>query len=66
MRIDKQEVSRKDMRLVWTCVTFPMVMAMTIIPSWFVRAIIGMAWMIFMIESIIYLCFPKGEDTTLV
>ena len=64
-RIKMEGITKKDFRTVWACCIFPVIMAMTIIPSWFVRAIVGMVWMAAFIEILIYAVFDRKDSKIL-
>lgn len=60
MRLE-QEVSKKELRVVMACITFPLIALMVVIPLPMVRAIIGIVWMACFIEATVFATFGKEE-----
>ena len=61
MRVET-EVTKTEFRTILGLYFFIAVMAMTIIPSAFVRALIGLAWTIFTVETVIKLTFGDNQS----
>lgn len=63
MRIEpKDEVTRNDVRVAGGLYMFIMVAAMTIIPIWWVRASVGIAWIAFTMEILIKCTFGDKDS----
>lgn len=60
MRIE-QEVSKKELRIFLVCVIFPLLALEVVIPFPIVRAIIGMVWMIVLVEATVFATFGKED-----
>lgn len=56
------EVTRNEVRMTGGLYIFVMVAAMTIIPVWWVRALIGIAWTAFTMEMLIKFAFGNKDS----